>query len=204
MHSLLVIKSEMFTFDNHSPKCAAPPAPEHILRLSGYQTEAAVTLEQASLPLQDADAFVLYVPISEYTDWRNRLTARKAAPVLWWCCEETSSQSAAACEDDVLPDGILSPSMTELEIHWSLHFSSRHFLASQHWKTEREQLQARIEERKWIDMAKEILSKLRGISESEAYDHLRKQAMNERKRIVDVATSIVKAYQLLHKSSLKG
>lgn len=46
-------------------------------------------------------------------------------------------------------------------------------------------------------MAKGILSKTKNISESEAYDLLRKQAMNERKRMVDVATSIVKVYQLL-------
>lgn len=37
----------------------------------------------------------------------------------------------------------------------------------------------------------------KNISEAEAYDVLRKQAMNERKRMVDVATSIVKVYQIL-------
>ncbi|MNE97898.1 ANTAR domain protein [compost metagenome] len=53
-------------------------------------------------------------------------------------------------------------------------------------------------------MAKAILRETRGITESEAYDLLRKQAMNERKRMVDVATSLVKAYELLHKSDVKG
>ncbi|MNN62293.1 ANTAR domain protein [compost metagenome] len=94
-------------------------------------------------------------------------------------------------------DGILSPSMLAQEIHWILHFSSRQCFERHQWLKEKEQLLARIEERKWIDMAKGILSKAKNISESEAYDLLRKQAMNERKRMVDVATSIVKVYQLL-------
>ncbi|MNY46685.1 Nitrate regulatory protein [compost metagenome] len=87
--------------------------------------------------------------------------------------------------------------MQPQEIHWILHFSARQCFERQQWLKEREQLLSRIEERKWIDMAKGILSKAKNISESEAYDLLRKQAMNERKRMVDVATSIVKVYQLL-------
>lgn len=65
------------------------------------------------------------------------------------------------------------------------------------WEQERKQLQSRLEDRKWIDMAKAILSDLKQISEAEAYDLLRKKAMDERKRMVDVATAIVKAHQLL-------
>lgn len=37
-----------------------------------------------------------------------------------------------------------------------------------------------------------------------SYDVLRKQAMNERKRMVDVATSIVKLYQLLQETGSGG
>ncbi|MNP81963.1 ANTAR domain protein [compost metagenome] len=59
------------------------------------------------------------------------------------------------------------------------------------------QLVSRLEERKWIDMAKQILCDMNRISEAEAYDVLRKRAMNERKRMVDIATSIVKAHQQL-------
>ncbi|WP_237691044.1 ANTAR domain-containing response regulator [Paenibacillus caui] len=174
-------------------------SPESVLIASGYQVTVAATKEEALLQLANADASVLVVPISDYPIWRKELLMRKAAPVLWWCCDETANLSAAACEDDFIADGILSPSMLTLDIHWVLHFSARQFFAQQQWQKEREQLLSRIEERKWIDMAKGILSKMRNISESEAYDALRKQAMNERKRMVDVATSIVKAYQLLHK-----
>ncbi len=84
-----------------------------------------------------------------------------------------------------------------MDLHASLLLGFNHFIMRCEWLQEREQLLSRLEERKWIDQAKSILSEIKGISEAEAYDFPRKQAMNERKRMVDVATSIVKVYQLL-------
>ncbi|MNC53494.1 Nitrate regulatory protein [compost metagenome] len=147
--------------------------------------------------IRDADASILDLPVTEINTWRASLMQCKTAPILWWCTSSTANLSVAACGDDIMVDGILSPSMQPQEIHWILHFSARQCFERQQWLKEREQLLSRIEERKWIDMAKGILSKAKNISESEAYDLLRKQAMNERKRMVDVATSIVKVYQLL-------
>src|SRR5215203_3620138 len=54
-----------------------------------------------------------------------------------------------------------------------------------------------LEERKVIDRAKGILMKLKTLSEEEAYGLLRKTAMNENKRIADLAQSIVTAAELL-------
>ena len=64
--------------------------------------------------------------------------------------------------------------------HWT-RILAQAFYEREQWHNERTRLLARIEERKWIDMAKGILCKMNNISESEAYDVLRKQAMNERK-----------------------
>ncbi|GGA37715.1 ANTAR domain-containing response regulator [Paenibacillus physcomitrellae] len=199
MHSLLVIRSRLSLSDKNRLLSSEAASAETLLLRSGYQVTAAESLDEALRKLPDADAVILVTPISEYSDWRKELLTNKLLPVLWWCSEITSDLSAAACEDDFTADGLLSSSMVPAEIHWALHFSARQFFAGQQWKKEREQLLSRLEERKWIDMAKSILSKTRNISESEAYEYLRKQAMNERKRMVDVATSIVKAYQLLHK-----
>ena len=48
-----------------------------------------------------------------------------------------------------------------------------------------------------IDRAKGILMKAKNISEEEAYALLRKTAMNENKKIADVAQSVVTAAELL-------
>jgi len=54
-----------------------------------------------------------------------------------------------------------------------------------------------LEDRKIIDKAKGILMKNRGIGEEEAYALLRKAAMNESRRVAEVAQSLVTASGLL-------
>jgi response regulator NasT len=54
-----------------------------------------------------------------------------------------------------------------------------------------------LEERKVIDRAKGILMKARGISEDEAYALLRKTAMDQGRKVVDVASALVTAAGLL-------
>ncbi|WNS45368.1 ANTAR domain-containing protein [Paenibacillus sp. MMS20-IR301] len=194
MHSLLVIDPDR---TENSAEARSSPTPDSLLSSCGYVIYSAATEQQAVSLAGDADAFILHLPVTEINEWRAVLVQQKIAPVLWWCTARTATLSVSACGDDIMVDGILSPAMQARELHWILHFSSRQSFERQQWLKEREQLLSRIEERKWIDMAKGILSKAKNISESEAYDLLRKQAMNERKRMVDVATSIVKVYQLL-------
>jgi response regulator NasT len=54
-----------------------------------------------------------------------------------------------------------------------------------------------LEDRKVIDRAKGILMKLKGLTEDEAYVLLRSTAMREKKKIGDIAQSIVTAAELL-------
>jgi len=53
-----------------------------------------------------------------------------------------------------------------------------------------------LEARKVIDRAKGILMKLKGLSEEEAYALLRTTAMNEKRKIADVAQSVITAAEL--------
>ena len=54
-----------------------------------------------------------------------------------------------------------------------------------------------LEERKIIERAKGILMKLRGLSEEEAFALLRQTAMNEKKKMSEIAQSVVTAAGLL-------
>jgi response regulator NasT len=54
-----------------------------------------------------------------------------------------------------------------------------------------------LEERKIVERAKGILMKMRGLSEEEAFALLRQTAMNEKKKISDIAQSVVTAAGLL-------
>ncbi|MBB4008917.1 ANTAR domain-containing response regulator [Allorhizobium taibaishanense] len=66
-------------------------------------------------------------------------------------------------------------------------------------RLQRELTEARtaLEERKVIERAKGILMKLRGLSEEEAFALLRQSAMNEKKKMAEIAQSVVTAASLL-------
>ena len=54
-----------------------------------------------------------------------------------------------------------------------------------------------LDDRKVIDRAKGILMKMKNLTEEEAYGLLRKTAMNENKKIAEVAQSVITAAELL-------
>jgi response regulator NasT len=62
---------------------------------------------------------------------------------------------------------------------------------------ELERTRNQLEERKVIDRAKGILMKLKGMSEDEAYVLMRSTAMREKKKIAEIAQSIITASELL-------
>jgi response regulator NasT len=61
---------------------------------------------------------------------------------------------------------------------------------------ELERTKSALEERKVIDRAKGILMKAKSLTEEEAYAMLRRTAMNEKKKIVDIAQSVITATEL--------
>jgi len=62
---------------------------------------------------------------------------------------------------------------------------------------ELERTKTALEERKTIDRAKGILMKAKGLSEDEAYVLMRSTAMREKKKIAEIAQSIITASELL-------
>jgi response regulator NasT len=70
------------------------------------------------------------------------------------------------------------------------------FNAFSRLQTELETAKGALEERKVIDRAKGALMKAKGLSEEGAYALLRRTAMNENKKIVDIAESVITAAEL--------
>src|SRR5262245_19395493 len=71
------------------------------------------------------------------------------------------------------------------------------FNAFSRLQTELERAKSALEERKVIDRAKGILMKAKNLTEEQAYALMRKTAMNENKKIVEIAQSIITAADLL-------
>jgi two-component system, response regulator / RNA-binding antiterminator len=71
-------------------------------------------------------------------------------------------------------------------------------------RTELSQAKSALEDRKMIERAKAILMSQRHLSEEEAYELLRRTAMNQNKKIIDLARSLVTAASLLESGGTNG
>lgn len=71
------------------------------------------------------------------------------------------------------------------------------FQAQSRMQNELQEAKLALEERKIVERAKAILMKQRNLSEGEAYGMLRRTAMNQNRKIVDLARSLLAASQLL-------
>jgi response regulator NasT len=78
------------------------------------------------------------------------------------------------------------------------------FHAFDRLQTELSQAKFALEERKVVDQAKAILMKQRNLSEEDAYVLLRRTAMNQNRKIADLARSLVAAAALLEPGSRDG
>jgi response regulator NasT len=70
------------------------------------------------------------------------------------------------------------------------------FNAVAHLQDELDRAKTALEERKTIDRAKGILMQAKGLSEEQAYALLRKTAMNEKRKIAEVAQAVITASEL--------
>ncbi|MGD9669059.1 MAG: ANTAR domain-containing response regulator [Hyphomicrobiaceae bacterium] len=82
-----------------------------------------------------------------------------------------------------------------------LDMAIKRFNVIERMRQEIEAAQTELSERKQIERAKGILMRTRGLSEEEAYKLLRKTAMNQSRKIAQVAESLVLAADLLEGDS---
>lgn len=78
-----------------------------------------------------------------------------------------------------------------------LEIAIARFRVARQMRTELSETRRALEDRKVIDRAKGLLMKARGMDEEAAYALLRKTAMEQNKRMADVAAALVSAARLL-------
>ena len=110
--------------------------------------------------------------------------------------DESDAESIAASVDAgvsaYVVDGLAAHRIRPL-----LDLAVRRFNAFARLQTDLAEAQGKLAEREVIDKAKRILMDSRGISEPQAYADLRKAAMDQGKRIADIAAAVVTAHQLM-------
>ncbi|RDJ22952.1 ANTAR domain-containing protein [Bosea caraganae] len=71
------------------------------------------------------------------------------------------------------------------------------FNAFRRLREELDEARSQLEERKAIDRAKGIVMRLKGLGEDEAYALMRRTAMNEKRKLAEIARSIITAAEVL-------
>lgn len=82
-------------------------------------------------------------------------------------------------------------------VHAVVETAISRFRAFNALQQELESTRNELQERKLIDRAKALLIKERGLSEDEAYQALRRASMNEKKRMGEIAQSVITAFSLV-------
>jgi response regulator NasT len=110
--------------------------------------------------------------------------------------DQSDSESARASVDAGVSSYIVDGLKKE-RIKPILDLCISRFNAFSKLQDELERTKSALEDRKTIDRAKGIVMKMKGLTEDEAYVLLRSTAMREKKKIGDIAASIITAAELL-------
>ena len=156
----------------------------HVIRVEGTDN----LLER----IYAIDPDVILIDVLEQMFRVSRAVKR---PIAMFVDQSDSASIAAAVDAGVssyIVDGLKKDRIKHI-----LDISISRFNAFSRISTELEQTKSALEERKVIDRAKGILMKRKSLSEEEAYTLLRAAAQNEKKKIAEIAQSIITAAELL-------
>lgn len=124
-----------------------------------------------------------------------QLTRSVSRPIAMFVDRSDTAQIEAAIEAGVsayVVDGLKKERVKSI-----LDMTVSRFNAFSRLQRELAEAKSALEERKVIERAKGILMKMRGLSEEQAFTLLRQTAMNEKKKMSEIAQSVVTAAALL-------
>ncbi|MEP7454008.1 ANTAR domain-containing response regulator [Phyllobacterium sp. SB3] len=152
-------------------------------------------IRQIEIICPDVIVIDIETPNRDMLEHMFQLTRSVRKPIAMFVDRSDASSIEAAVEAGVsayIVDGLKKERVKPI-----LDMAVSRFKAFSRLQQELAEAKGALEERKVVDRAKGILMKLRGMSEDEAYSLLRRTAMNEKKKIADIAQSVVTASVLL-------
>ena len=173
---------------------------EEGLREAGY-TEVTVVRDMQNLlrRIVDADPDVIFIdlenPNRDVLEQMFQVSRCVRRPIAMFVDRSDTQTIESAVEAGVgayIVDGLRKERVKSI-----LDMAVSRFNAFTRLRDELDNAKQELEERKVIERAKGILMKERSLSEEAAYNLLRKAAMNENRRLAEVAQSVVTAARLL-------
>jgi len=170
------------------------------LREAGHQTVAVLhSVKDAARKIVDTSPDVVVIdlenPGRDQLEHFFSLSRALKKPIAMFVDRSDASEIEAAVDAGVsayVVDGLKKERVKPI-----LDMAVSRFNAFARLQRELDKARSELEDRKIIDQAKGILMKSRGLSEADAYALLRSTAMNQNRRIVEIAQSLITAADLL-------
>jgi response regulator NasT len=122
-------------------------------------------------------------------------TRERPRPIVMFVDQSDTSMMHAAIEAGV--SAYVVDGLSASRVRPVLDVAIARFKAFDALRRERDTARSQLAERKLVDRAKGILMRAKGLTEEEAYDRMRRTAMNEQKKLAEIAQSIVTAAEML-------
>jgi response regulator NasT len=173
---------------------------EEGLREAGHERITIITqMRQLLRQIVEADPDVIFIdlenPNRDVLEQMFQVSRSVHRPVVMFVDQSDKAATEAAIDAGV--SAYVVNGLRKERVKPILDMAISRFNAFHRLREELDRTRQALEDRKVIDKAKGILMKGRGISEEEAYALLRKTAMNESRRVAEVARSLVTAAKLL-------
>ncbi|MFC4768639.1 ANTAR domain-containing response regulator [Effusibacillus consociatus] len=144
-------------------------------------------------------AVVLMDDLGELTDWTRSVQQEQKGPVLWGVSQLTESLLGIVEKADV--KGILTPDTHSVTAACLIKMAIASWQKEEKYRKIADKALTDLENRKRVERAKGILMDRFGLSESDAYQRMRQEAMRNRKSMVQIAESILLMEDLNNMSS---
>jgi len=173
---------------------------EEGLREAGHEKVTVISeMRQLLRQIVDADPDVIFIdlenPNRDVLEQMFQVSRSVHRPVVMFVDQSDKAATEAAIDAGV--SAYVVNGLRKERVKPILDMAISRFNAFHRLREELDRTRQALEDRKVIDKAKGILMKSRGIGEEEAYALLRKTAMNESRRVAEVARSLVTAAKLL-------
>ena len=170
------------------------------LREAGHQTVAVLhSVKDAARTIVDSGPDVVVIdlenPGRDQLEHFFSLSRALKKPIAMFVDRSDASEIEAAVDAGVsayVVDGLKKERVKPI-----LDMAISRFNAFARLTRELEEARSALEDRKIIDEAKAILMKSRSLSEADAYALMRRTAMNQNRKLVDIAQSLITAARLL-------
>lgn len=173
---------------------------EEGLREAGH-SEVIVVRDMQNLMrrIVDADPDVIFIdlenPNRDVLEQMFQVSRYVRRPIAMFVDSSEPEMVVAAVEAGV--GAYVVDGLRKERVQTILDLAVSRFNAFNRMREELDRTRKELDERKVVERAKGILMKARGLSEEQAYALLRKSAMNENRRIAEVAQAVVTAAGLL-------